>query len=261
MNTTVKSLIVALISLNLFGAEILKLDPHQETIWVSTNSKEIYKLKDQVCVYHSKGTMACGDIIAQTMDRFAIKTYEVRGKFQTKDLVSIRKTKRVLASTAQLTDKFNDGKNRDLVDISLGFNAGLNYYYPSMQFQLAVSRNFSLGISPAFAKYSQDGDEIQLLGGYITATYYYTHFAFKGVNFEGGLGMFNVKATSGNISQDMNPLAAKLTGGWRGRALIGLPIDFGGNLGLQYIFSQSAPLDTSFKGILPLLNVFVAYCF
>ncbi len=258
--TSLKFAALALVlNVSLYAAEVLKVDANS-TVWISSKNEKV-QIQDQLCVYQATGLLGCGDVIALTADRFALKLYETKSASRAGEIVTLRKTKRSLATTEKLSGKFEDGSSRSYVDIGLGFNAGLNYYYPSMHLQLAVARSFSLGLEPAYASYSQNGDSVTLLGGYVTATYYYTHFAFKGVNFQGGLGYFNVKATSGTTSQEMSPMAAKLSVGWRGRALIGLPIDFGGALGGQYIFSQNAPLDTSFKGLLPLLNVFVAYCF
>ncbi len=261
MNLLKTVLILIVISHQIFGSEVLKSDDQDNTLWISSGPRDSIKVKDRLCVYKAMGMVGCGEVIVQTRDRFALRMYDKRAKALKGEVVSLRKTKRTIATTEQLASKFEDGSKRSIVDLALGFNAGLNYYYPSLHFQIALNRNFSLGISPAYAKYSQSDDSVTLFGGYITATYYYTHFAFKGVNFEGGLGYFNVKASSSLASEEMSPMAAKLTAGWRGRALIGLPIDFGGALGAQYIFSNNSPLDTTFKGFLPLLNVFVAYCF
>lgn len=165
-------------------------------------------------------------------------------------------------TTEDVAQRFEAEKTQDSFDIALGLTAGHNYFYPNMHFQLALTRNWSLGLMPVYASYTQNNNSVKFYGGFATLTYYHTHFAFKGFNFELGAGYFSIGAKTDTIAeQTVNPVAVKLTAGWRGRAVIGVPVDIGASLGGQYVFLDTAPLDISYKKLLPMLSVYVAYPF
>jgi len=239
----------------------MELTADGSQLWVADYAINEMRINDQVCLYQATTLLGCGVVNALTSQTAGIRiTQRKVTSFYAGAQVIVRRNTRTVATTESVSETLAEPNKRQIVDLALGMSAGLNYFYPMLHLQLAVTRDFSIGLMPAFASYSQGTNSVQLLGGYVTGTYYHSHYAFKGLNFEGGLGFFKITATSGT-TETASPFAAKFTVGWRGRALIGVPLDLGLAAGAQYIFLATAPLSISFNGILPLITGYISYTF
>jgi hypothetical protein len=249
-------------SLSLFAAEINRIESNGNIVWVGNLLTANLQMNDSVCFYQGNGILGCGIVTGFANNSVAVKLTEKKRVMNQGDQVSIRKNIRTPATTETVSEKFNDSEKRYTGDAAIGMSAGHNYFYPMAHFQLAVTRQFSLGIMPVFASYSQNDSSVNFYGAFATATYYHSHYAFKGFNFEAGLGYFHLGAKATNIAEEtVNPVSLKLTAGWRGRALWGMPLDLGAAVGGQYVFLDTTPLDVSYKKLLPMLTVFIAYAF
>lgn len=244
------------------AGQITKVDSKGSQLWVSDFTVNELRISDSVCLFQNKSLLGCGTVNALTTQTAGVRITERKvTSFYAGAQVTLRKNTRSPATAESLTEKFMEPNKQAIADLGLGLTAGFNYFYPMLHLQIAVTRDWSIGIMPAFASYAQGTSSVRFYGGYLTATYYHTHYAFKGLNFEGGLGFFNLTATAGSISQSSSPFAAKATVGWRGKALVGVPLDLGLAAGVQYIFASTAPLSISFNSLLPLLAGYISYSF
>ena len=106
--TSLKFAALALVlNVSLYAAEVLKVDANS-TVWISSKNEKV-QIQDQLCVYQATGLLGCGDVIALTADRFALKLYETKSASRAGEIVTLRKTKRSLATTEKLSGKFEDG--------------------------------------------------------------------------------------------------------------------------------------------------------
>ena len=242
------------------AVEVSKVDKDHGIIWLSKFPTPEWKIDESLCIYQEAGLLGCGTISGLSKDKAAVKISDKKSQFFAGDEVTIQKNLRSPATTETVAESLEATSSKYSLDLALGLAAGFNYYYPTADIRFAVTRHWSLGLNPVFASYSNSTSDIKFYGAYLTVTNFYTHYTFKGFNFEGGVGLLNISAsTTGVAETKVSPFAMKLTGGWRGRALVGAPVDLGVNLGFQYIFLENAPLDISFKKFLPLLSVFIAY--
>lgn len=227
------------------------------------------KIQQRICVYKKEGLVGCGrvnELYANSailiMDNDV--TPPVRTSYvQLKAMVASEKAnidKTVPSSTEEVTNTYGSASARS-VSISAGMNAGLNYYYPSLHLQVAISRSFSLGLSPMYGSYKNDGNEVTGYGGYFTIGYYHTHWVFRGLEFEGGIGIFDITAKNPTIEASTSAVAGKFTVGWRGRGLWDLGLDLGVAGGLQYIHHSQDVIDVSLKDVVPLLSAYIGYSF
>jgi hypothetical protein len=156
--------------------------------------------------------------------------------------------------------KIFEPKDRKIADFALGFNAGLNYYYPTLTIQFGLGRTISLGVQGLFAKFRTSGVDVSALGVFGLVTYYHTHFPFRGLYFQGGPGLFSIDLNDSTRQEKQSPIAFQAQVGWRGKAHFALGFDLGIGLGLLYVSKANAPvIPLNFSGIMPLFNAFVAY--
>ncbi len=258
-----KSLIVVALSIPLFcpAATVKKFDPKTNMLSLGDVKSRELEVEELVCLFEKQELVGCGTVMSLTPATADLLMDKVKKTPVPEMVVILRGGTRSLASTNETTENFGQTPSKNL-SISAGMTAGLNYFYPDAHIQLALSRNFSVGVMPMFSSYTGNGNAIQGYGGYLTMSYYHTHSVFRGLAFEGGVGAYNVKASSGSISESNNALAGKFTVGWRGKALWDLGLDIGVAGGVQYIgLTNNTQLDVSFRGFLPLLTAYVGYAF
>ncbi len=244
-----------------YGASFERYDSTQKLLWINQYTESKVQPRQSVCVYERKQLVGCGVVQTQSIDVLAVRVAKVNYLPERDTKVSVQLQVRKVSSVEEETEVINTTAHPKYVTLDAGIEAGTNYYYPALHFQYAFSRDFSMGVQGMYASYSNGGNAITGYGGYVTATYYYTHPAFRGVMFEGGVGIVNVKAAAGLLTQQSSALSAKASVGWRGRALWDLGLDIGVAAGLQYIGGDTSVLDISFHGVLPMLTAYIGYSF
>lgn len=258
-----------------WAAQVLSVTSNQEQVTVSyeTVGSRAWQLNDDVCLYSGKRELLCGFVGRMTGDTLtvAVTTRQVRAVSGQK--VALTRGPRQPASTASASASGGSSaagderrafepKDKKTFDIALGFNAGLNYYYPALTLQLAVSRALSIGVEGLFAKFQTSGVDVSAFGVFGVVTYYHTHFPFRGLFIQGGAGLFSIDLNDGANQEKQSPLAFQAQVGWRGKAHFTLGFDLGVGLGVLYVTKANAPvIPLSFSGIMPLFNAFVAYSF
>lgn len=245
---------------SLFAAEVERVDKNGSVVFLKNFNAREWKVGDPVCVFQKGSLAGCGTLAGLTPTAGVVRLSETKLALILGDSIEVRRNARLPATTESVRESIADHRSATF-DVALGLNAGFTYYYPMAHIQLALSRNFSIGLLPVFASYSGTNRSTSFVGGYLTGTYYYTHYAFKGVFFEGGAGLVSIKANSGSVSGESSPFGVRALVGWRGRALWDIGLDIGVGAGIQYVFLDQSVVDTSFKGFLPLAQVTLAYSF
>jgi hypothetical protein len=254
------------------AAQVLSVTSNQEQVTVSyeTSGNRAWQLNDDICLYTGKRELLCGFVGRMTAETLtvAVTTRQIRAI--TGQKVALSRGPRRPASVAAAGGEAVSGggeerrlfepKERKRVDIALGFNAGLNYYYPTLTAQLGLGRTISLGLQGLFAKFSTSGVDVSAFGVFGLVTYYHTHFPFRGLFFQGGPGLFSIRLNDGVQTDEQSPIAFQAQVGWRGKAHFALGFDLGVGLGVLYVTRTNAPvIPISFSGVMPLFNAFLAY--
>jgi len=218
------------------------------------------EIQQSVCIYEADQLVGCGTVAGLTAHAASVQMASINRLPVEEALVTVTKQSRTPTSTGQVADTYNSLPKQTL-SIGLGITTGFNYYYPDLTVQLALGRDISIGIEPMYASYSHADSSVSAYGGYLTGTYYYTHAAFRGFMFEGGVGLFHINAAATGVASSQTSFGGKLTAGWRGRALWDLGLDIGVEAGLQYVSTNTTNLDISFSGVMPLISAYVGYSF
>ena len=248
----------------IFASTFISYDSNSRQMTLEEVPSRSLKIQQRICVFQKDGLVGCGRVSELYANSATIQMDgEVKGisKSSFVQLKSvIAKENRLPTSTEEETRTYGTASARSF-SIAAGLNAGLNYYYPNLHFQVALSRSFSLGLSPMYGGYKNEGNEVTGYGGYLTLGYYHTHWVFRGLEIEGGLGYFNIAAKNGLVEASTGALAGKLTVGWRGRGLWDLGLDLGVAGGIQYFHHSQDLVDVSLKNVVPLLSAYVGYSF
>lgn len=266
MNYTRNLLLVVITAFSFAIPSIAELG---KTLWIRDSAKPgTWKPQDGVCLYQDYMLNGCGAITEVRAGSLGIVLTEQSKPILPGKSIRIVKDTRRPVTTESVSAKM-PASNAKNINLALGITAGTNYFYPNAHIQLALGRNWSIGVMPMFASYETDAtSDVTAYGAYLTLTYYYTHFAFKGVQFEGGIGLNSshiqqaATTTLGAVDDKQTSPAVKFTIGWAGRALWDLGLDIGVAAGVQYIgFDDTYVKDYHLSGIVPLMSAYLAYGF
>jgi hypothetical protein len=234
--------------------QVLSVDEHHKQVDVSYDPKMRWAPNDGLCIFDSNRSSICGTVTVATKDTLKIEINDGEVRFQRGAWVVLRKLSRPLASLNS-SELLEQSEERKTHDVALGVATGFNYFFPTLQLQQALNKDFSIGIMPLYVNYSTDGSSVTAFGGFATASYYYTHFPFRGFYGQIGAGFYSINATVGSSSESHGQPAFLGTLNWRGRASWELGLDIGVSLGLQYVVPVARTLTNDFSGVLPLLMV------
>jgi hypothetical protein len=240
------------------AARVLKVGNAQE--YLITTLDGIWHVNDTVCAFDASKEVACGIIAQKTSDKLGIKLTSVQGSLRQGQWLTLRKDSRMPASVSGNTSEAVLPTNpKNVLDISLGLQAGFNYYYPALHVQWALNDALSIGLMPIYFSSNDTDSKVSGFGTFLTVNYYYTHFPFRGFFVQGGVGFYSLSVDYVGGSEQMSPLATMLSLQWRGKAYWGMPLDIGVGVGGQYLFSTNAPVTIGFSGILPLFTAYLGF--
>jgi hypothetical protein len=240
------------------AARILKVGNAQE--YLITSNEGTWRVNDMVCAFDTSKEVACGIVAQKTSDKLGIKLTSVQGNLRAGQWVTLRKDSRTPASVEGGTSEAVLPKNpNNFFDVSLGLQAGFNYFYPVLHVQWALNDALSLGLMPVYFNCNLTDSSVSGFGGFVTLNYYYTHFPFRGFFVQGGVGFYSLSVNYVGGSEQMSPLATELSLQWRGKAYWGMPLDIGVGVGGQYLFPTNAPVSIGFSGILPMFTAYLGF--
>lgn len=137
--------------------------------------------------------------------------------------------------------------------------AGLNYIFPNVQYQQALSDHFATGLTGMYIGTPVGNGSLSGYGGYLNLSYY-SQSAFKGSMVELAAGVFAATShVNGNDNSFFTPSVMALAG-WRW--LMDSGLNFGFAVGAQYLVteSSSAP-ELGFSGLLPCIALDIGFGF
>ncbi len=243
-----------------WASTVYKFDAVKKQVYLrDVNSLEL-SLNMPVCLYSGVSQVGCGKITGLVKNAAVIFLKETNFAPNPGLEIAIRPSEKVPSSTASVSESFNKSSSLAM-GIAAGVTAGANYFYPSLHVQVVIAREWTLGLMPMFARSYNSTSSLTGVGGYLTASYYHTHSALRGLEFELGAGAFGLSGTTPTLTQNLLAPGVKATVGWRGRALWDLGLDLGVAAGIQYLWTPANSLQITFAGLLPLLNAYVGYSF
>ncbi len=233
----------------------------QVTLTNEATSKR-WQLNESLCLFKADTELACGFVGRLTETNLVVKIESRDYKIYPGNDVQLRRETRHPSSAA--TSEMAVAKNNPRFDVSLGPVAGNNYFFPLVPtLQFAPTRTFSLGVDFRWARFINAGVTARCVGFMATLNYFHTHYAFRGLTFSLGVGMYSLNVSDATSSASTTPLAVQALVGWRGKPHWGLGVDIGLAGGLQYVAAKStvSSFVNEFRGLLPVVALYLGYSF
>lgn len=259
MRRIVLSALALWLSGSAVGAEVLRVGRDRQNIAITHSDARRWVLDDRVCVYHGTSRVICGVVLKVTPKGAIAKLEQPSNDVLAGDEIRAGSTRRptALLQTAEVGG--SEGRPSHF-DLTGGLSFSYSFFFPMLNFQIAMGPNFAIGLSPLYFKSTDNTGSLGAFGGYLNLNYYNSEY-FRGlwVSLGGGLLMFS--ADDGiDPTQSASAPAFMATVGWRGYWDLGLNIGVGA--GVQYISKPDfTNITVNSAGIQPLLVVDVGFNF
>jgi len=259
----------ALGAVDAYANRVLSVTSNEEQVTVTNEARGTrWQLNEPLCLFQGARELACGFVGALTEKQIVVKVEAREYKVLPGSIVTLRREGRnvsAIPGTAAERSEMALARRRPTVDVALGPVAGLNYVFPLVpSIQFALDRKLTFGVDVRYSNFCAAGvTGATCLGFMATLNYYYTQYAFKGVFFSVGGGLYSMKLENGAVTEKISPLAFQGLAGWRGRPRWAFPVDVMIAGGFQYVMADTATitLRDNFKGILPVLSLSLGYSF
>ncbi len=244
------------------AAKLLKATT--SALLLSTESGEAFHEGDQVCAESEGKTLACGPVVKRVGSKIAMKiTKLARGAaLSSGQTVGIRKMQRTPASQTAASAMLSMHQQHTASErnwaLTLGGNAGLNYFYPMAHAEVDVGSQVTLGVMPLFFYQAGTSSQAVGFGGFLTAGYYFGRSTFEGLGVLGGAGAYSLGLTFEDTEETALALA--------GIALLQYRHQFGKSAwnvglgaGIQYVLVSTDRIALNFSGLLPYFTAYIGW--
>jgi hypothetical protein len=226
---------VFLFSGQLFASEVLRVGKDAFNFAITHDDSRQWKVKDRVCVLQRAREIACGSVV-----KVAVKGAIVRLDQPNYDILAgDRVVSKYQAepsgksAAAPLIDSVPESEESEwhVLNVALGGVAGTNFFYPVVNFQVAVVPTVSLGLTGFFFNYSNELNTLLAFGGMATVNYYSQEY-FRGFWVQLGGGLAAISVSGASPPESATTFAGLATVGWRGYWDLGFNIGVGAGLQL-----------------------------
>lgn len=241
------------------SAQVLRVGSSQKIIAISHEEFRQFAVKDNVCVVQAGREVACGSVIKTSpkgaIVRLDTKSADVSRGDQVRLTPSARKPAMAIFDSVAA-----DEQSKELYyNISGGISAGINFFFPMLNFQRGIGPSSALGLVPIYFKFSSNDTTVGAIGGYFTFNYYGADF-FRGLWVQAGPGLFMFSSRTGELEESAASLAGMATVGWRGYWDLGLNIGVGA--GFQYVQEpQITSVEVRSSNLQPLVILDLGFSF
>ncbi|NBT59291.1 hypothetical protein EBT16_10965, partial [bacterium] len=139
-----------------------------------------------------------------------------------------------------------------------GMTFGLNYFFPSVHVEFAVSHAVSLGITGVYGDSQANNTRNKTYGGLLGLTIYTPQPAL-GLNFELLAGVYKSEASFGVIKEEVESIMGAALIGWKG--YFSEQFHYRVNAGAQYVSNQTKASLLDFSSVLPFFRAEIGVSF
>lgn len=226
----------------------------------------VYKPNDGICFYEGARKVACGKVGKVAGQKLIVKI-SARSKgfnfYQGQELDAKGRAGGATGGDAGSSSdvaESSSSSSGDTFDISLGGVAGTAFFFPLLNFQLALGNNFSLGVSPIWVPSGTGGATFTAMGGELDFNIYFSRaFDDFSIQLGGGAMIITVSNPSGTLSETI--LAIFGSASLQYRLALADKLDFGLGAGAMYVTGTLNNFTIGLSGILPMGKAFLAYSF
>lgn len=219
----------------LLASQVTKVANGGKNIIVSADGQR-WIVGESVCVYQGGLAVACG-MVTKANSKGAIVRISHGSGVNEGDRV-IPASSRDLSTLVSSSETVS-GSQPKKVYVGAGFSLSPSYFFPSLNVQFQVAKNFSIGLVPSYIKTSGTDFSLSAISALATGNFYHLN-RFEGLWAQLGLGLFHYSIQSNSQSESANSITVLGTGGYR--FAFGNVFSVGGGLGVQYISALNSSL-------------------
>lgn len=136
-------------------------------------------------------------------------------------------------------------------NVSLGFDAGADYFVPTLRWQYAVDENWVIGLHAAYLQNIFSGPRAEVLGGGADLAFFWDGHPYRGGFVDVGLAAYQMTTTTTFRRSFATPAAVSATVGWSGS--VGDSFILSLSAGGQWVYNFRRLIgDVTFDGLKPL---------
>lgn len=252
------------------AAEVLKVGKDSTNLAISHDGTRSWVVKDRVCVLQRAREIACGVVMKSAgkgaIVRLDAPNYDIAAGDKVISKFGMRAPTAVEPNNAVLLNSVPQDSDSEahLFNVAAGVNVGTSFFYPVLNFNVAVTPNLAVGLSGTFLQATTDPFTLTGIGGYVGLNYYsFEYFRGFWVQVAGGIMGFSVNGdplVPSDPGESSTSLLGFATVGWRGYWDLG--INVGVAAGLQYIADPNfTSITASASGFRPMILVDLGFNF
>jgi hypothetical protein len=234
-----------------------------EILYQADEKGPVYKPGDGICFYEQARKVACGKVGKASGQKLIVKISALSKGFnfyQGQELNAKGRASGGSVGAAGSGEVAESSSDHDVFDISAGGVAGTTFFFPLLNFQLALGNRFSLGIAAVWVPSGTGGAAFTALGGELNFNIYFSRvFDDFSIQLGGGVMAITVSNASGTLSESI--LAIFGTASLQYRLALTDKLDFGLGAGGMYVSGTLNNFTIGLSGILPVGQAFLAYSF
>lgn len=137
---------------------------------------------------------------------------------------------------------------------------GLNFIFPTFQYQQAITKKFAVGLTGQFVSTPLSGGNLRGYGGMTTLNFYSLE-PFHGTWVQIGMGLFSLTGSTTTSSIDFYAPNILFNTGWRWFWDSG--VNFGFAVGVEYFLTSgnSNSIGLDFSGLFPSISLDIGFAF
>lgn len=204
--------------------------------------------------------LKCGKVVSVNQQNVWVEINKGGLTFQLGETVNVLTENRSVGQERMLASYYDvtSGQMPARTGLAAGMTFGLNYFFPSVHLEVAVSPSVTIGALGIYGDSQSNNSRNKTYGGMLSLAYYLPQPAV-GLNFELLLGAYNSNVNYGVVSEEITSIAGAALVGWKG--YLSDQFHYRLNAGAQYVSNQQTPKYLDFANVLPFFRAEVGFSF
>jgi len=248
------------------GGKIMVVDYGSRQVELYVPSYRGVAENSRVCLQGKTSTkqvldLKCGKVLTVDRQRVLVQVNKGGLNFRLGEVVNVLTENNFTGSERMLASYYDSltGQMPARSGLAAGMSFGLNYFFPSVHAELAVSHAVTLGVTGIYGDSQSNNTRNKTYGGLLGVTYYTPQPAL-GLNFEFLVGAYHSDVVFGpGVGEQITSIVAAGLIGWKG--YFSETFHYRASAGAQYIANQDNPQYLDFSNVLPFFRAEIGVSF